>query len=79
MKLSAVRIFLSALLVLSLGSPALAIPAFKKAFEQYYAKNAGVMAGLKEQNCFVCHYGKNDKTKRNDYGRSLSDIRHGER
>ena len=55
---------------------AIAIPAFKKAFDKRVtsvSKNAGLVAAAKEAKCNVCHFGKSKKMK-NDFGKALATL-----
>ena len=63
-------VLLSSAMALSvLVTSAVAVPAFKKAFDDAYPDAKKVSD---EQKCNLCHFGKSKKNK-NDYGRALAE------
>lgn len=70
MKKMGLTLLVGAALAAVFASSALAIPNFKKSFEEQYPALKGVS---EEQKCNLCHYGKSKKNK-NDYGKALSEF-----
>lgn len=71
------RVCFSIIVVLAIASPALALPDFKKAFEQKYVKPAGnpaFEAAFKTASCNTCHVKGKKKNVRNAYGKVLADL-----
>jgi hypothetical protein len=63
-------------MLLNVCTPASAIPAFKKAFLDHYGSNPELKKVVNDLGCNVCHFGKNEKKNRNDYGRALAEFLH---
>lgn len=61
------------LVMVALSTPALAIPPFKKAFDEQYGKNEQIKKASDEAKCNVCHFGTSKKNK-NDYGKALGEL-----
>ena len=70
MKKFGVTLLAAVALSIGFSSPALAIPGFKKAFDDRYPELKSVSD---EQKCNLCHFGKSKKNK-NDYGLALSEL-----
>ena len=61
-------------LVATVTSPAFAIPTFKIAFIERYGSNPEIKKLANDMGCNICHFGKNEKKNRNDYGRALAEF-----
>ena len=64
---------MACIVLIAMSAPAMAIPPFKKAFDEYYGKNADLKKASDEAKCNVCHFGTSKKMK-NDYGKALAEL-----